>query len=372
MKMNILIVDDDETLRKELSEWLVGEGYKTKLAGSGEEAVEIVKNQDFNLIFTDLKMPGMNGIDVVRAIKKLKPSAHMVMITAFGTIDTAVEAMKTGADDFITKPFQMKQLQSVIDNVAKTIEFEKKIDRIEVSEKPESKNPYEHFGSLVGDSKGLCITTENPQTIREKYGLRDTLMIWLTSDHAGTSCIHPQDIYKVKHTITHYFAHNPKGVVLMDGLEVLIKQHSWEIVKRVVFKASNSALLGQSSLIVSIKPDQVDAGIMAELKYLISNPYIQLISGSLSSLIRRSIVKHLSIHGSSRFTDILNGLKLESAPKLSFHLVKMLNDGIIQKDGEKIYTLTNRGKSATEYLARLEDEAVSDVRNNISLILNSE
>jgi DNA-binding response OmpR family regulator len=371
MSMNILVVDDDEVLRRELSKWLSREGNDVTSAGSGATAVEMVKNQDFNLIFTDLKMPGMSGMDVLKAVKKLRPNVHMVIITAYGTIDTAVEAMKIGADDFICKPFEMEQLQSVIRNVGKTIEFEKQIKRINLVEEQKSKDPFEFFKSVVRDGKGLCITQQNPKNIRKRYDLQNISMLWLTPDQTGGSCIHPKKIYELKLTINSFFMDNPGGAVFFDGIEALIKESSWEIVRKFIQEVSNTALNNKSRFVISTKPHVIEGSELAELKHLISKPYIQLMSESFSSPIRRDIVRFLSHHGSSSFTRILKEVKLKDAPKLSFHLKRMTNDRILQKTEKKGYTLTIRGKSAAEFLTTMEKEAISSVQNNVFLISGS-
>ena len=130
MSMKILIVDDDKVLRNELAEYLTREGHEVQSVDSGKEALKMVRKKDYKLLFTDLKMPGMNGIDVLREVKKLRPNIHMVKITGYGTIDSAVEAMKIGADDYIRKPFEMDQLCSIIDDISKSFEFEKRFDEV--------------------------------------------------------------------------------------------------------------------------------------------------------------------------------------------------------------------------------------------------
>lgn len=370
MNMDILVVDDDEVLRRELSEWLSREGHDVRTADSGEEAVKMVKNRDFNLLFTDLKMPNMGGMELLKAVRKVRPNLHTVMITAYGTIDTAVEAMKIGADDYICKPFEVEQLQSVIENMGKTIEFEEQIKRIGLAEETKSRDPFEFFGSMIRDGKALCITQQNPKMIKGKYGLQDVSMLWLNPNETCDSCLHPKNIYELKLTINGFFKENPKGVVLLDGIEVLIEHHSWDIVRKFISDVSNVALHEPSHLIISIKPDRIEESTLAELKRLLSRHYIQRISESLSSPIRRHILRFLSYQGSSNFTGILRELKLKDPPKLSFHLKKLVNDRIVQKDTKKGYSLTNRGKNVAEYLSTLEDEVILNAQKNVSLILS--
>ena len=305
MGMNILVVDDDEVLRNELSEWLKREGHDVKSAGSGEAAVEMMKNQDFKLMFTDLKMSGMSGMEVLKVVKELKPNVHMVMITAYGTIDTAVEALKIGADDYITKPFELEQLQSVVRDVGKTIELEKHVKSMETAEDRRFKDPFEFFKSEVRENNGLCITRKNPEMIRERYDLQGISVLWLTSEESCDLCIHPKNIYGLKLDINGFFKENPESVVLLEGLEALIEQHSWDIVSKFIKDILNVSIYCSSRLIISVKPDQIEEKTLTELNHLISNPYIQLISESLSSPFRRHILRFLYDKGSSSFSGIL-------------------------------------------------------------------
>lgn len=370
MSMNILVVDDDELLRNELSEWLTREGYDATSTGSGETAVDMVKTQDFNLILTDLKMPGMNGLDVLKAVKKIRPSVHMIMITAYGTIDTAVEAMKIGADDYICKPFEMDQMRSVIENMISEIEFEKRVKRMEKAEEPGKRDPFELFKSLVKDDEGMCITVQEPETIKERYDLKNLTIFQLTSKE-GDSFIHPKNVYDLKLLINGFFSEHPAGVVLFDGLEIIIEHHSWDVARKFISDVLKDTPLEPSRLIISIKAEHIEDRILTALKRLIASPYTQLISESLSSPIRRDTVKFLSFQDSSSFSGILNELDIKDAPKLSFHLKRLVNDRILTKDAKKIYSLTDRGKSVAHFLVLLERESMGDVQNNILLISSS-
>jgi DNA-binding NtrC family response regulator len=112
---SILVVDDDEQMRIALTEALSRIGYRITAASNGYEAIEIYGRDVFSLIITDVKMPGMNGIELLRVIKETDPECPVVVITAFGTIDNAVEAMKAGAYDYILKPFSIEKLQEIVE-----------------------------------------------------------------------------------------------------------------------------------------------------------------------------------------------------------------------------------------------------------------
>lgn len=121
-KVNILIVDDEEIVRESLASWLEEDGYEVAAAENGPRALERLPEKDWNLAMVDLKMPGMDGIQLMDEIRKIKPETIVIIMTAYATVDTAVQAMKKGAHDYIVKPFNPEDLSLTI---RKIIEHQK-------------------------------------------------------------------------------------------------------------------------------------------------------------------------------------------------------------------------------------------------------
>ena len=119
-KKQILVVDDETNLRRVLSAMLVRDGYDVHEAGDGEEAIAFLKEHHIDLVVTDLKMPKASGMDVLRAALRDDPSRPVIMLTAFATIENAVEALKTGAFDFITKPFDQNEVRQIVRKALRT------------------------------------------------------------------------------------------------------------------------------------------------------------------------------------------------------------------------------------------------------------
>jgi two-component system response regulator HydG len=113
-KQTVLIVDDQESIRLALSRMLSKEGYEVLLADEGEEALVILREKKVNVLLSDLKMPKMDGLQLLKASKLVKPEVEVILITAHGTIEKAVGAMKDGAYDFITKPFKKIVIANMI------------------------------------------------------------------------------------------------------------------------------------------------------------------------------------------------------------------------------------------------------------------
>ena len=129
-KKPILVVDDEKNIRLTMSQSLEPMDMPVQTAASGEEALEKLQKDLFGLVFLDLKMPGMDGMEVLRRIKKDWPKIRVIIITAHGTIESAVEAMKLGAVDFIQKPFSPGDIRELAKSVLKreTLDKERTVD----------------------------------------------------------------------------------------------------------------------------------------------------------------------------------------------------------------------------------------------------
>lgn len=146
--MRILLVEDDPLLREELQRGLteIG-GYTVEVASNGLEAIQKIEADVFDLVLTDIKMPGMDGFELLRIIKSTRPEAGVILMTGYGSIETAVDAMKIGADDYITKPINFKALLLHISNAAKAnlLLRENRLLKMEVRKKFE-------FHNIIGKS----------------------------------------------------------------------------------------------------------------------------------------------------------------------------------------------------------------------------
>ncbi len=112
-KFRILVVDDEKIVRDSIKEWLDDEGFTVETADSGVEALSRLEQQPCNMMFLDVKMPGMDGVEVLKKVKEIDPDLPVVMMTAYATVETAVEAMKVGARDYLMKPFDIEVLVSM-------------------------------------------------------------------------------------------------------------------------------------------------------------------------------------------------------------------------------------------------------------------
>ncbi len=115
----ILVVDDEGPMRDSLAEWLLNEGYQAATAPGGVEALAEMEGSSFDLVLVDIKMPGMDGLQLLGRIREAYPQTMVIMITAYGSIPSAIEAMKAGATDYLLKPFDPEHLMLLIEKMTK-------------------------------------------------------------------------------------------------------------------------------------------------------------------------------------------------------------------------------------------------------------
>ena len=120
-KISILIVDDEESVRDSLYNWFIEDGYSVECAENAKIALQMLEEKEFDIILADIKMPGMDGMEMHRRIKSLNRDSIVIIMTAFASVDTAVQALKDGAFDYITKPFDPDDLSHLIRNAAAQI-----------------------------------------------------------------------------------------------------------------------------------------------------------------------------------------------------------------------------------------------------------
>jgi DNA-binding NtrC family response regulator len=149
-QISLLIVDDEESVRDSLYNWFIEDGYIVECAEDAKTALALLENKHFDIILTDIKMPGMDGMEMHRRIKALNIKSVVIIMTAFATVDTAVQALKDGAFDYVTKPFDPDELTHLIKNAAKQISLE--AENVALKEKFVD---LENVDDIIGDSEPM-------------------------------------------------------------------------------------------------------------------------------------------------------------------------------------------------------------------------
>jgi len=178
--MRIMIVDDELVVRESLYHWLSREGYDAEAAASGSEALQKLEKKHFDTLFVDMKMPGMSGFNLLEKVKQTYPDTAVVIITAYGSIDTAVEAMKIGASDYLLKPFKPDQLSLVMEKISR----QKKIDS-EYKYLKEQMDKITRFDNIIGESTAM----KKIYTLIEAVAITDSPVIILGETGTGKELV---------------------------------------------------------------------------------------------------------------------------------------------------------------------------------------
>jgi DNA-binding NtrC family response regulator len=160
MKYNILVVDDEKNIREGLGKVLELDGYAVLLAAGGTQALDILSRGEVDLVITDLKMPGLSGEEVLRRAAELAPSIPVIILTGYGTIENAVQAMKDGAYDYLTKPVNMDRLSLLVQRALSTREL--MLQHRAMQEELQKRG---QFSNIIGKSEAMSKIFEVVQQV---------------------------------------------------------------------------------------------------------------------------------------------------------------------------------------------------------------
>ena len=167
---NIMVVDDEEVMRESLAAWLREDGYVVETSVSGKDAIERSKNREFAIYFIDLKMPGgVDGIETMMEIKQLQPDASIIIVTAYATVDTAITAMKEGAQEYIVKPCNPEEISLLVDRIIKI----KNLQRENIILRKKLTRQYSFCDIISKNAKMMDIFN----LVKEVASLRSTVLI---------------------------------------------------------------------------------------------------------------------------------------------------------------------------------------------------
>lgn len=335
MIKKILFVDDDESILDAAKTALEVYGYEVETASSGFECLEKLDGVD--LVFLDIKMPKMNGIETLKEIKKRKPSLPVIMITAYATVDTAIEAMKLGASDYIRKPFNMEELEKSILASIEDIKF-RKIEDVY------TEDCFQRFKRMKKNRKGICITREISQIKDEE----NVFIIPVEKD------LKPRKVEEIEREISENIEKD--CVILLANIEYLLKGNTVEEIRNFLNSLNKKAMLNNCKLILSANLKNIEGKERDILKDLIADIHLGILSDSISNYLRRKIISFLSDGKKYSFTRIAQEMKIEDNPKLSFHLKKLKDDGVLEQDEEKRYYLSKTGKEIADFINRIKKD----------------
>ena len=161
-KISILIVDDERSVRDSLYNWFIEDGYRVECAENAKESLHMVESDSFDIILADIKMPGMDGLEMLRRIKSHRKESIVIVMTAFATVDTAVQALKDGAYDYVTKPFDPDDLSHLIRNASKQISLSEENEALK-----ERVVSLENIEDLIGKSAAMQSVLKEVESVAQ-------------------------------------------------------------------------------------------------------------------------------------------------------------------------------------------------------------
>ena len=201
-ELNLLIVDDEKAYRENIEEFFSHSNMKTFSAELPSLAFDVLKKNKIDIVILDLKLPEMNGIEVLKEIKKLHPEIEVIIITGHGDMDSVIKAMRLGAIDFFTKPFRLIEVQNAIERTKKFIYLQKKLNEVEMNYSLVSKELKEKFGNnIIGNSKEI----KKVLNLMAKVAKAGNTSVLITGESGTGKELVARGIHSLSYRKDHYF-----------------------------------------------------------------------------------------------------------------------------------------------------------------------
>ncbi len=368
--MDILIIDDDEIFMHQMEKVLILDEHSVDCVISGEKALSKLEQETYDLILMDLKMPGISGVELIQKIRELGCNSIIIMITGYGTIESAVETTKAGVYDYFLKPFDFTKFRSKMKEVEEEIELRKNIS----SPKLEGPMEYKNFVTLTNlneyKSPYLVISDENPEKIIRFHKIPHASSIWLSHNNEDNA-IAPTKLHLIKSRIQDFVEMNDGGTIILRGIEKLLEIHKWEEVKRFLIYLQSEILASNYSLLLLIDNKEgfgnnTYEALLYEALSFLANPMFNNIIELLSHPLRKSIITLLKTEKKLNFNRIIKILNVKYSSNLAFHLNKLVGEDILEKS-ENFYSLSGRGIYIAELIFLLEKLGFSDPHSQVKV-----
>ena len=323
--MRVLVVDDDAVFREELSELLRDEDHTVAAAPSVVKALESLENDEFDVVLTDLKMPRQTGLDLLREVRGRWPRTLVVMVTGYATVETALDAMKLGAFDYVRKPFRVEQLRETLRLVAQEHEFE--------SPTTTHRDPAQEARDLAGAGQHevLFFGDQGPGPM----------------PHLRVEPLDPENPVGLVERTETFLEEYPNGAVVISGVERFLEHHRLEDIVGVLDRLRKD-LVGHGPLRVGFNPRRVARSTAVALGGAVSAEETHATLEALANPIRRKVLQRLA-EAPASFGEVMRAAGLDDSPKMSFHLRKLLDAGLLLHETES-YRLTARGEAGVRLL----------------------
>ncbi len=328
--MRLLVVDDDAVFREELATLLSDLGHRVEVVSSGVKALEALEAAEFDVMFSDVRMPRMNGIELLRQVRERWPRLYIVMITGFGTVEAAVEAMKLGAFDYVRKPFRSEAVERIIHLIQE--------QRAYSAPTGDERDPVRVAEKWAREGYDVLLLGAAPKKVPAHVTAAD---LPLEDSPAG-----------LQDTVLRFAEGRARPAVILAGIERLFATHRAEEIAHALSEIVQR-LAGKGPIAVGFDPGVLPDAAVLQMRAAISAVRVQGTLGAIANPLRRHILRRLS-EGPTSFTEVMRAAGIDDSPKLSFHLRTLQEEGLITHSSES-YHLTAAGKEAVRVLQEVDE-----------------
>ncbi len=333
--MRLLVVDDDLVFREELTTLLSDGGHRVESVASAGKALEALEVAEFDVVLSDVRMPRMSGIELLRAVRERWPRVYVVMITGYATVETAVEAMKLGAFDYLRKPFRSENVQRILE--------------------------------LIEEQRRFSVGTEgerDPVRLAETWAKqqREVLLLGVAPKRPipGVTAIDlplSDSAVGLKETVLRFVETHSRPAVVIGGVERLFSVHRAEEVAKVRGELFER-VEGRAPIAIGFDPTTLSDPAILQMRTAVSAARVHGTLGALANPLRRHILRRLD-EGPTSFTEVMRAAGIDDSPKLSFHLRTLQEDGLIAHSSGT-YQLSPNGREAVRVLREVDQLSSKD------------
>ncbi len=324
--MRILVVDDDAVFREELTELLREDEHTAWPASSVQKAIEYLEHEEVDVVLTDLKMPRQGGLDLLREIRERWPRTLVVVVTGYASVETALDAMKLGAFDYVRKPFRIDQVRETLRLAAQEHEF--------ASPQETHRDPIREAQALAASGKYevLYLGEHQPEE----------------APHLHVGRFDPANPTGILSATEGFLADHANAAVVLSDVERLLEHHRLEDIVSVLDRL-RADLSGHGPLRVGFNPRRVTGVVAAALGGAVAAEETHATLEALANPIRRKVLQRLA-EGPASFGEAMKAAGLDDSPKMAFHMRRLVETGLVRHESES-YRLTTRGEASVRLLS---------------------
>jgi len=330
--MRVLIVDDDAEFRLELATLLGDKGHSVHSVPSAVQAIRALEQEEFEVMFTDLRMGRVSGMELLANARTRWPRLVVVMLTAKATVETAVQALQLGAFDYLRKPVRPDQVQRVLELIGQQLALTRA-----------GANPLDpvKYASTLAAEGGYEVLLIAPPPVD------------ITTPKVNYLPLDPENPFRIHDAVEGFVTPKERAAVVLAAVEELLARHREEEIAELL-EGIRAILEGKGPLAVAYDPNKITATGALAVRASIVSADAHTTLESLASPIRRLVLRRLA-EGPCSFMQAMEAAHLDDTSKIAFHLRKLTESGLVTHMTRERYRLTPRGKGAMQVLNSIDD-----------------